>query len=45
MLEYIKAHNYSIIGPYIGEVIAEASVFACNDRTLLVCQQIQIQYK
>ena len=45
MSEYIEKHNYKIIGPYIGEVIAEASVYACNDRNLLLRQQIQVQYK
>ena len=45
MSEYSEKHNYKIIGPYIGEVIAEASVYACNDRNLLLRQQIQVQYK
>ena len=43
MLDYIEKHKYRIIGPYIGEVVAETSIFACNDRNLLLRQQIQIQ--
>lgn len=45
MLGYIMKYNYQIVGPYIGEVVAETSIFACNDRNLLLRQQIQVQYK
>ena len=42
MLEYIKEHNYTIQGPYLGEVVAEAGIFACDDRNLIVRQHILV---
>lgn len=45
MLDYIKENGYQIVGPYLGEVIAEASIFDYADHNILVKLQIPIKVR
>lgn len=42
MLQYIADHNYRIAGPYLGEVIAESSVFDYDRSDIIIKMQIPI---
>lgn len=43
LLKHISDNEYQITGPYLCQVIAEASVFDYNDSNILVKQQIPIK--
>ena len=42
-LEYIRANEYTIEGPYLGELMAKTAVFDYDDRNILVKQQIPVK--
>ena len=42
LMTYIQENHYRIVGPYLGEVIAENSVFDYSNRNILVKLQIPI---
>ena len=43
LIDFIKENQYQIIGPYLGEIIAEASIFDYNDNNILVKMQIPVK--
>ena len=43
LLEYIRANEYTIEGPYLGELMAKTAVFDYDDRNILVKQQIPVK--
>lgn len=42
LMDYIAENGYQIVGPYLGQVIAETSVFNYSNRNILVKQQIPV---
>lgn len=43
LIDFIKENQYQIVGPYLGEIIAEASIFDYNDNNILVKMQIPVK--
>lgn len=44
LMDYIAENGYQIVGPYLGQVIAETSVFNYSNRNILVKQQIPVAF-
>ena len=44
LLEHIEQNNYSIVGDYICEVVAELPIFPQNQRNMFVRLQIPIEF-
>lgn len=42
LIDYIRENQYQIVGPYLGEVVAEDSVFDYNNHNILVKLQVPI---
>ncbi len=43
LLKYIRDNSYVIVGPYLGEIIAETSVFDYDNQNILVKLQIPVK--